>query len=101
MSPFPKIGISMFGILFDFRNIFPICFSFVHLRTVLGVNRQRFNSASCNLSATSSILIVSTSQPNLVFTVTGRCRIYHCFRGIETNLHLQNASSSSFETTFF
>ena len=74
MSPFPKIRNFNIRILFDFRNIFPICFTFVHLRTVL--RESSINAlipASCNLNATSSILIVSTSQPNLVFTVTGRC----------------------------
>ncbi len=58
---------------------------------------------SCNLSATSSIFLLLSSQPNLVFTVTGRLveRTTASVRRTIRSTSLRTAAPAPLQTTFF
>ena len=59
------------GIFFHFRDQCPVSFAFIKLCSCSSMNGQAFIPTSCKRSATSSIFFELSSQPNLVFTVTG------------------------------
>src|SRR5687767_15361729 len=61
-----------------------------------------FRSTSCNRSATSSIFFVLSSQPNLVFTVTGRevalttAEVSRTIRSIRSEEHTSELQSLAY-----